>query len=139
MVASRLSDSQKAELVERFRRGASTQALAEAYGCSPNTVIRAAKAALEPALYEELKQKRTRRVSGTEPAGQEPSGPSLPAPLPSPAAHEPRGSGQQPSGEAPGIVPSSNDEDGHGRGQGGWAWRSGHRRCRRFLLERRGR
>jgi transposase-like protein len=59
MVASRLSDSQKAELVERFRRGASTQALAEAYGCSPNTVIRAAKAALEPALYEELKQKRS--------------------------------------------------------------------------------
>ena len=114
MAASRLSDSQKAELVERFRRGASTQALAEAYGCSPNTVIRAAKTALEPALYEELKQKRARRVSGSAPASQEPS----PAPLPAVAAQEPAetvqqpaGPARQPSGEVTGTLPGGDDED----------------------------
>lgn len=46
MAASRLSDSQKQELVARYRQGETGQALAQAYGCSPNTVSRVLKAAL---------------------------------------------------------------------------------------------
>jgi hypothetical protein len=46
MAAPRLTDSQKQELVARYRQGETAQALAEAYGCSPNTVSRVVKAAL---------------------------------------------------------------------------------------------
>lgn len=60
MAAFRLSDSQKQELVERYRQGVSSQVLAEAYGCSPNTVSRVVKAALDPSAYAELKQQRSR-------------------------------------------------------------------------------
>lgn len=61
MAATRLSDSQKTELVARFRAGESSQALADAYGCSANTVSRVVKAALDPSDYEQLKQSRSRR------------------------------------------------------------------------------
>jgi hypothetical protein len=67
MPAVRLTDSQKAELVERFRAGQGPQPLAEAYGCSPNTVSRVVKAALEPAEYARLRDQRGRR-SVAEPA-----------------------------------------------------------------------
>jgi len=61
MPAARLSDSQKAEVVERFRAGEGLQPLADAYGCSPNTVSRVVKAALDPGEYERLKEQRNRR------------------------------------------------------------------------------
>lgn len=48
MAAPRLTDSQKQELVASYRQGETAQALAEAYGCSPNTVSRVVKAALSP-------------------------------------------------------------------------------------------
>ena len=48
MAAPRLTDSQKQELVARYRQGETAQSLAEAYGCSPNTVSRVVKAALDP-------------------------------------------------------------------------------------------
>lgn len=64
MPASRLTDSQKAELVERFRAGEATQPLAQAFGCSPNTVSRVVKAALDPGEYERLKERRSRRSGG---------------------------------------------------------------------------
>ena len=48
MPAPRLTDSQKQELVARYRQGETAQALADAYGCSPNTVSRVVKAALSP-------------------------------------------------------------------------------------------
>ena len=57
MAASRLSDSQKQELVQRYRQGESSNELAAAFGCSPNTVSRTVKAALDPAEYEQLKQR----------------------------------------------------------------------------------
>ncbi|MBM5801267.1 MAG: hypothetical protein FJ077_10645 [Cyanobacteria bacterium K_DeepCast_35m_m2_023] len=60
MAASRLTDSQKRELIDRFREGASPAALAADYGCSPNTVSRAAKAVLGEAEYERLKRQRSR-------------------------------------------------------------------------------
>lgn len=74
MAAPRLNDAQKQELVSRFRGGAGTQELAAAYGCSPNTVTRVVKAAIEPALYEELKRQRGRRAgqgAATEAAAPE--------------------------------------------------------------------
>jgi hypothetical protein len=63
MAATRLSDSQKTELVGRFREGSSSQELAEAYGCSANTVIRVVRTELGEAEYERVKTERSRRRS----------------------------------------------------------------------------
>ena len=60
MAATRLTDSQKIEIVARYRAGDVSAELAEAYGCSTNTVSRVVKAGLEPAEYEQLKQQRNR-------------------------------------------------------------------------------
>ena len=60
MAATRLTDSQKIEIVARYRSGEGSAELAEAYGCSTNTVSRVVKAGLEPAEYEQLKQQRNR-------------------------------------------------------------------------------
>ena len=75
MPAARLSDSQKAELVDRFRAGEGLQPLAEAYGCSPNTVSRVVKAALAPGEYEQLKEQQQR--SRRSPGGTAPNPPQL--------------------------------------------------------------
>ena len=79
MPAARLSDSQKAEVVERFRAGEGLQPLADAYGCSPNTVSRVVKAALDPGEYERLKEQRNRRSAS-------PKEPLDPSESPSPSA-----------------------------------------------------
>ncbi len=63
MAATRLSDSQKTELVGRFREGSSSQELAETYGCSANTVIRVVRTELGEAEYERVKTERSRRRS----------------------------------------------------------------------------
>lgn len=60
MAAGRLSDSQKQELVQRYRAGIASAALAEAFGCSPNTVSRTVKALLSPEEYDSLKKQRAR-------------------------------------------------------------------------------
>jgi hypothetical protein len=62
MAASRLSDAQKQELVQRWRAGESSAALADSFGCSPNTVTRVVKGAFTPELYEQLKKERGRPV-----------------------------------------------------------------------------
>jgi len=72
MPAARLSDSQKAEVVERFRAGEGMQPLADAYGCSPNTVSRAVKAALDPGEYDRLKEQRSRRTASSRRGSSEP-------------------------------------------------------------------
>ena len=72
MAVTRLSDSQKAELVVRFRAGEGSQALASAYGCSAATITRTVRAALDPAEYERLKQSGGRR-SGAPSSGEAPS------------------------------------------------------------------
>ena len=82
MAASRLTDSQKSELVQRYRRGESSADLAVAYGCSPNTVSRTVKAALDPAEYEQLKQQRSRGVQADAPVQPDPIGQSRPDPEP---------------------------------------------------------
>jgi hypothetical protein len=70
MAATRLTDSQKIEIVARYRAGELSAELAEAYGCSTNTVSRVVKAGLDPAEYEQLKQQRIRplKVSQEQPA-----------------------------------------------------------------------
>ena len=48
MAPRRLSESEKQDLVGRYKAGESTVALAEVFGCSPNTVTRTVKALLPP-------------------------------------------------------------------------------------------
>ena len=92
MAAPRLSDSQKIELVARFRAGETSQALAHAYDCSTATVIRAVRAVLEPEEYESLKQ----------PPGRRPAAPHQTLLLPSEPPPEPVA---PPAGDGPGVVP----------------------------------
>jgi hypothetical protein len=72
MAPARLSDSQKQELVSQFKAGVASAALAEAFGCSPNTVSRTVKALLSPEEYASLKQKRTSRGSVAVAVEEEP-------------------------------------------------------------------
>ena len=58
MAARRLSDSEKQDLVGRYKAGESTAALAESFGCSPNTVSRTVKSLLPPEAYAALKASR---------------------------------------------------------------------------------
>lgn len=76
MAATRLSDSQKTELVGRFREGSTSQQLADSYGCSANTVIRVVRTELGEEEYERLKAERSRRRSRTT------TGDADPAPAP---------------------------------------------------------
>ena len=73
MAATRLSDSQKTELVGRFREGSSSQQLADSYGCSANTVIRVVRTELGAEEYERLKAERSRRRSRTAPRDADPA------------------------------------------------------------------
>jgi hypothetical protein len=102
MPAARLSDSQKAEVVERFRAGEGLQPLAEAYGCSPNTVSRAVKAGLDPGEYDRIKERNRRSATPR----MEPADPVVPALI---ASH-----GEEPAGEGEGT----NEGDSEGSG---WA------------------
>ena len=60
MAPSRLTDSQKQELLVRYRAGESSTALAGVYGCSVNTVSRTVRTLLTPEEYEALKSARSR-------------------------------------------------------------------------------
>ena len=58
MAPRRLSDSEKQDLVGRYKAGEPTAALAAAFGCSPNTVSRTVKTLLPPEAYAALKASR---------------------------------------------------------------------------------
>ena len=80
MAAPRLNDSQKEELVVRYREGETAQTLAAAYGCSPNTVSRVLKAALSPEEMAAIKKQGRARADAPEApeapsAAQEPGEP----------------------------------------------------------------
>ena len=104
MPAARLSDSQKAEVVERFRAGEGLQPLAEAYGCSPNTVSRAVKAALDPGEYDRIKERNRRSATPR----MEPADPVVP--------HLNASQAEEPAGEGDGD--GEGDDDGEGQGNG---------------------
>ena len=70
MAARRLSDSEKQDLVGRYKAGESIAALAESFGCSPNTVSRTVKALLPPEAYAALKA--SRQNGGTAVAATQP-------------------------------------------------------------------
>ena len=76
MAPRRLSESEKQDLVGRYKAGESTAALAEAFGCSPNTVTRTVKALLPPEAYAALKASRQK------------TGTITPTPTVAPAAQE---------------------------------------------------
>ena len=67
MAARRLSDSEKQELVARYRAGEATSVLAEAYDCSVNTVSRTVRSLLSPADYASLKASRQHSQPRTSP------------------------------------------------------------------------
>ncbi|MBU6250578.1 MAG: helix-turn-helix domain-containing protein [Cyanobacteria bacterium REEB417] len=109
MAASRLTDSQKIELVERYRQGHSSADLAALYGCSPNTVSRVVKAALDPAEYVQLKQQR-----GRIPPHGAAAAPAVEPPL-EPAAIDAPQAPQQPDpqqGINDGLDPAAEDAAG---------------------------
>jgi len=60
MATRRLSESQKRQLVDRYRAGEKSSGLADAYGCSVNTVTRTLKTFLSAEDYESLKASRSR-------------------------------------------------------------------------------
>ena len=70
MAPSRLTDSQKQELLVRYRAGDSSAALAAVYGCSANTVSRTVRTLLTPEEYDELKSVRARAATTTPQADQ---------------------------------------------------------------------
>lgn len=67
MAPRRLSDSEKQDLVGRYKAGESTSALAEAFGCSPNTVSRTVKALLPADAYAALKASRQKGLATAPP------------------------------------------------------------------------
>jgi len=67
MAPGRLSDSEKQDLVGRYKAGESTAALAEAFGCSPNTVSRTVKALLPADAYAALKASRQKGLATPPP------------------------------------------------------------------------
>ena len=67
MAPRRLSDSQKRQLVGRYRAGEATTSLADAYGCSANTVTRTLKTFLSAEDYASLKASRSRGAISKEP------------------------------------------------------------------------
>jgi hypothetical protein len=105
MPAPRLNDSQKEELVGRYRQGETAQALAAAFGCSPNTVSRVLKAALDPGEMEAIK----RQSRGRAPA---PMADPLPEAEASPAPAEPEEvvSPGEPEPDQP-PAPAAADDD----------------------------
>ena len=81
MAPRRLSDSEKQDLVGRYKAGESTAALAEAFGCSPNTVCRTVKALLPADAYAALKVSRQKGSLASPPVpvtpAEEPEADSL--------------------------------------------------------------
>jgi hypothetical protein len=109
MAATRLSESQKSDLVVRFRDGASSQELAASFGCSANTVSRVVKAALDPQEYERLKRSRAGRRARRGRGEEEPM-----AGAPSSAAAVQVELISPPAGGTPEADLAGDDDDGPG-------------------------
>ena len=73
MAPRRLNDSEKQDLVGRYKAGESTAALAEAFGCSPNTVSRTVKALLPADAYAALKASRQKGCLASPPVAVTPA------------------------------------------------------------------
>ena len=60
MISRRLTKTQKTEILEAYRAGDNTNALAEKYNCTPNTINRTVKTILNESEYTLLKKKRSK-------------------------------------------------------------------------------
>ena len=66
MIARRLTKTQKAEILEAYRDGDNTNALAAKYHCTPNTINRTVKTLLSDSEYTLLKKKRSKIINKKE-------------------------------------------------------------------------
>ncbi len=66
MISRRLTKTQKAEILEAYRDGDNTNALAEKYHCTPNTINRTVKTLLTESEYKLLKKKRLKISNNKE-------------------------------------------------------------------------
>ena len=71
MAPSRLNDSHKQEIVERYRAGDTSAEIAAAYGCSTNTVSRTVRSLLSSEEYAKLKAQRAAKGSAVENSASE--------------------------------------------------------------------
>ena len=66
MVSRRLTKTQKTEILEAYKSGDNTNALAEKYHCTPNTINRTVKTLLSESEYTLLKKKRSKIINKKE-------------------------------------------------------------------------
>ena len=71
MAPSRLNDSHKQEIVERYRAGDTSAEIAAAYGCSTNTVSRTVRSLLSSEEYAKLKAQRAAKGAALESSASE--------------------------------------------------------------------
>ena len=110
MAPSRLNDSHKQEIVERYRAGETSAHIAAAFGCSANTVSRTVRSLLSADEYAELKIQRAAKGTALESSASESSAPDS---APSTNAEDSKESvGSEADGDA------VEDEDGNGDGDG---------------------
>jgi transposase-like protein len=60
MISRRLTNAQKAEIVEAYKAGQNTNDIAHKYRCSTNTIVRTVKTLLSDIEYISLKEKRSK-------------------------------------------------------------------------------
>ena len=63
MISRRLTKTQKSEILEAYRAGGNTNALAEKYNCTTNTINRTVKTLLSDSEYKLLKEKRSKIIN----------------------------------------------------------------------------
>ncbi len=114
MAPSRLNDSHKQEIVERYRAGETSAHIAAAFGCSANTVSRTVRSLLSADEYAELKIQRAAKGTALESSASESSAPD------SAPSTNPEGSKESVGSEADGdaVEDAVEDEDGNGDGDG---------------------
>ena len=114
MAAPRLTESQKQELVARYRQGETAQALASSFGCSPNTVSRVLKAGIDAEELASLKKQSRGRAA--VPAAEAPE--ELPAPVALQAPENPDSDNNlgedAEAGDSSGQVLAIDDADDYG-------------------------
>ena len=114
MAPSRLNDSHKQEIVERYRAGETSAHIAAAFGCSANTVSRTVRSLLSADEYAELKIQRAAKGTALESSASESSAPDS---APSTNAEGSKESvGSEADGDA--VEDAAEDEDGNGDGDG---------------------
>ena len=118
MAPSRLNDSHKQEIVERYRAGDTSAEIAAAYGCSTNTVSRTVRSLLSSEEYAKLKAQRAAKGAAVESSASESrADTTLEAPTAQAiSTNEEEGEGEESVGsEVNGDVDGDGDGDGDGQ------------------------